>query len=114
MGAMTSYLATQGFGQSYLIWVVNFHVFFTQLIFQLLIAKAISIQSASGFNSLHSRWKKLSASKGTILFVVYFSREGYDSNCFLRSKNMNVINQVVLKSVCRCSRNKLTVKLVFH
>lgn len=44
MGAMTSYLVTQGFGQSYLIWVVNFHVFFTQLIFQLLIAKAISIQ----------------------------------------------------------------------
>lgn len=26
---------------------------------------------------------------------------------------MNVINQVVLKSVCQCSRNELTIKLVF-
>lgn len=32
---------------------------------------------------------------------------------FLISKNMNVINQVVPKLVCQCSRKKLTIKLVF-
>ena len=91
--------------------VVNFHVLFTDLVFSVIDSES-HFCSASCFNALHSRWKKLSASKRTFLFAMYFSKEGIESNCFLKSKDMNVINQVVLKSVSQCSRNNLMIKLV--